>query len=46
MLFIKKATEIIQQTSEVIKNWTSFAEETKVETKLKEAIETTLIKFF
>jgi serine/threonine-protein kinase HipA len=42
---IKKATEIIQQTSEVIKNWTTFAEETKVEPKLKEAIKTTLITF-
>ena len=42
---IKKAKEIIQQTSEVIKNWTSFAEETKIEAKLKEAIKTTLITF-
>jgi serine/threonine-protein kinase HipA len=42
---IKKATEIIQQTSEVIKNWTTFAEETKVEPKLKEAIKSTLIPF-
>jgi serine/threonine-protein kinase HipA len=43
---IKKATEIIQQINLTIEKWTSFAEETKVETKLKEAIETTLIKFF
>lgn len=45
LMNIKKATEIIQQTSEVIKNWTSFAEETKIEAKLKEAIKTTLITF-
>ena len=43
---IKKATGIIQQISLTIEKWNSFAEETKVETKLKEAIETTLIKFF
>jgi len=42
---IKKATEIIQQTREVIKNWSNFAEETKVEPKLKEAIKSTLITF-
>ncbi len=42
---IKKATEIIEQTSEVVKNWTVFAEETKVEPKLKEAIMATLIAF-
>ena len=45
LMNIKKAKEIIQQTSEVIKNWTSFAEETKIEAKLKEAIKTTLITF-
>ena len=45
LMNIKKAREIIQQTSEVIKNWTSFAEETKIEVKLKEAIKTTLITF-
>jgi serine/threonine-protein kinase HipA len=42
---IKKATEIIHQTSETVKNWTEFAEETKVEPKLKEAIKSTLITF-
>jgi serine/threonine-protein kinase HipA len=42
---IKKATQIIQQTSETIQNWTTFAEETKVEPKLKEAIRSTLITF-
>jgi serine/threonine-protein kinase HipA len=42
---IKKGTEIIQQTSEIIKKWTDFAEETKVEPKLKEAIKSTLITF-
>ncbi len=42
---IKKATEIIHQTSETVKNWTKFAEETKVEPKLKEAIKSTLITF-
>lgn len=42
---IKKATEIIHQTSETVKNWTTFAEETKVEPKLKEAIKSTLIIF-
>lgn len=45
LMNIKKAREIIQQTSEVIKNWTFFAEETKIEAKLKEAIKTTLITF-
>ena len=45
LMNIKKATEIIQQTSEVIKNWMVFAEETKIEPKLKEAIKTTLITF-
>jgi serine/threonine-protein kinase HipA len=38
LMNIKKATEIIQQTSEVIKNWMSFAEETKVEQSLKVVI--------
>jgi serine/threonine-protein kinase HipA len=42
---IKKASDIIQQTSDVIKNWTTFAEETKVTPKLREAIKTTLITF-
>ncbi len=42
---IKKATEIIQQTAETVKNWTTFAEETKVESKLKQAIQATLITF-
>jgi hypothetical protein len=42
---IKKTTEIIQQTSEVIKNWSNFAEETKVEPKLSNAIKSTLITF-
>jgi serine/threonine-protein kinase HipA len=42
---IKKATEIIQQTSLTIKKWNAFAEETKVEPKLRDAIETTLIPF-
>lgn len=42
---IKKATEIIKQTNEIVKNWTAFAEETKVETKLREAIAATLISF-
>ena len=42
---IKKGTEIIQRTSEIIKKWTDFAEETKVEPKLKEAIKSTLITF-
>ena len=42
---IKKATEIIHQTSETVKNWTKFAEEAKVEPKLKEAIKSTLITF-
>jgi serine/threonine-protein kinase HipA len=40
---IKKASDIIQQTSDVIKNWNTFAEETKVTTKLREAIGSTLI---
>jgi serine/threonine-protein kinase HipA len=42
---IKKATEIIQQTSEIIKNWSTFAKETNVEPKLSKAIETTFITF-
>jgi serine/threonine-protein kinase HipA len=42
---IKKASDIIQQTSDNIKNWTTFAEETKVTPKLREAIKTTLITF-
>jgi serine/threonine-protein kinase HipA len=45
LMNIKKATQIIQQTSEVIKNWTSFAEETNIEANLKVAIKTTLITF-
>ena len=40
---IKKAKEIIQQISEVVKNWTAFALETKVEPKLRNAIKSTLI---
>jgi serine/threonine-protein kinase HipA len=42
---IKKTTEIIQQISEVVKNWYYFAEETKVEPKLSNAIKSTLITF-
>jgi serine/threonine-protein kinase HipA len=42
---IKKAKEIIQQISEVVKNWYYFAEETKVEPKLSNAIKSTLITF-
>lgn len=42
---IKKAIEIIQQTSEIIKNWSTFAKETNVEPKLSKAIETTFITF-
>lgn len=42
---IKKGAEIIQRTSEIIKKWTDFAEETKVEPKLKKAIKSTLITF-
>lgn len=45
LMNIKKATEIIQQTAETVKNWTAFAEETKVEMKLKQAIKSTLITF-
>ena len=41
----KKTTEIIQQISEVVKNWYYFAEETKVEPKLSNAIKSTLITF-
>ena len=43
---IKKATEIIRLTNETVKNWTTFAEATKVEVKLREAIVTTLIRFY
>jgi serine/threonine-protein kinase HipA len=42
---IKKTTEIIQQISEVVKNWYYFAEETKVEPKLSNAFKSTLITF-
>jgi serine/threonine-protein kinase HipA len=41
---IKKATQIIQQTGLTLKKWTAFAEETKVDPKLREAIKTTLIQ--
>jgi len=44
-MHIKKATEIIQQTSEVLKNWSNFAAETKVAPKLSEAIAATLLPF-
>lgn len=40
---IKKATEIIQQTNDTVRRWKTFAQETKVEPKLREAIYTTLI---
>ncbi|WP_309640709.1 type II toxin-antitoxin system HipA family toxin [Flavobacterium sp.] len=42
---IKKANEIIQQTSDAVKKWADFADETNVESKLKEAIKATLITF-
>jgi len=42
---IKKAIEIIQQTSEIIKNWSTFVKETNVGPKLSKAIETTFITF-
>ena len=36
---------ILRKRSEVVKNWTTFAEETKVEPNLKKAIKSTLITF-
>jgi serine/threonine-protein kinase HipA len=41
---IKKAGNIITQINEVVKNWLSYAEETKVKPELRDAIDRTLIK--
>jgi len=40
---IKKADSIISQVNEVVRNWPQFAVETGVESKLSEAIQSTLI---
>lgn len=40
---VKKAESIIKQVSEVISNWNHYADEVKVEKKLKQAIQKTLI---
>ena len=40
---IKKAEAIIKQISAVVSNWNSYADEVKVEKKLKQAIQKTLI---
>ncbi len=40
---VKKAPAILAQTSEVIGNWLQYAEQTKVETQLRDAIERTLL---
>ena len=39
---IKKAGNIITQINDVVKNWQSFAEETKVKPALRDAIKKTL----
>ena len=41
---IKKAENIISQINEIISNWNRYANETRVELKLKRAIEKTLIQ--
>lgn len=40
---IKKAANIVDQITEVVTNWPNYAEETKVDPKLRDAINTTLI---
>ena len=40
---IKKADSIINQVNEVVQNWSQYAEETGVESKLLQAIQSTLI---
>jgi serine/threonine-protein kinase HipA len=40
---IKKADAIINQVSEAVSNWSEFAQQTNVNTELKEAIEKTLL---
>lgn len=40
---IKKAEAIITQIADVVRQWNSYAEQTKVETKLREAIAKTLL---
>ncbi len=40
---IKKAADMVRQISEKVKNWPFYAEETKVEPKLRDAISKTLI---
>ena len=40
---IKKATHIVDQTREVIKKWRDYADQQKVETKLRDSIQATLL---
>ena len=40
---IKKAKNIIDQISEVIKKWTDYADQQKVDTKLRDSIQSTLL---
>ncbi|MEX2589401.1 MAG: type II toxin-antitoxin system HipA family toxin [Chitinophagales bacterium] len=40
---IKKAKQVIDQINEVVKNWNTYAEEIKVKTELRDAIEKTLV---
>jgi serine/threonine-protein kinase HipA len=40
---VKKAPAIINQVAEVVAKWNEFAEQTKVESKLRDAIEKTLL---
>lgn len=40
---VKKAEAIIKQVTEVIGNWNHYADEVKVDKKLKQAIQKTLI---
>lgn len=41
---IKKASNIVQQISEVVNHWNDYAEEVKVDSLLRDAIDKTLIK--
>ena len=41
---IKKASNIVQQISEVVNHWNDYAEEVKLDSLLRDAIDKTLIK--
>ncbi len=42
---IKKAETIIKQIAEIVSNWSYYADEVRLEKKLKQAIQKTLIRF-